>query len=98
MKTLLVVEDDKSCQALVQAYFKPPEYQITYTSYGKEAIELAKKQKFDIMILDFALSDIDGGKVIKDLEKANVKIPTIIISAYGEARDNHSTVLDQNNS
>lgn len=84
MKSLLIVEDDKGCQALMQAYFKPPEYQITWTGYGKEAIDLAKKQKFDVMILDFALSDIDGGKVIQELEKVNIKIPTIITSAYGE--------------
>lgn len=51
---------------------------------GKQALELLKTEKFDMMLLDVVLPEMDGLELLETLEKNEIHIPTVIASTYHE--------------
>jgi DNA-binding NtrC family response regulator len=58
-------------------------YEISTTNNPLEAIELAKKVDFDLVISDLKMPGIDGIELIDAIRRLNEDIPIIIITAYG---------------
>lgn len=57
---------------------------ITEAVDGEQAIQLAEKHKFDIMLLDVNLPKMDGVAVIKYCELHNIKVPILAITMHNE--------------
>ncbi len=79
--SVLITDDDNSGVILLQEYFEElsPDFCITCTSNGLQAIKLFNKNKFDLIILDILLPDLSGLEVMQNLKK---KIPNIIVFVY----------------
>ena len=85
-KRILVVDDDpKILKALDQA-LQQEGYEVYRAEDGLEALEMAKKVKPDLMILDIMLPKMDGFEVLAQLQSTG-SIPTLILSARGEEMD-----------
>ncbi|URZ06936.1 response regulator transcription factor [Clostridium felsineum] len=69
MKNILVVEDEENVLEIIEAYLKKEGYKVYSTTQGIEAIELFKKVKFKLVILDLMLPDIDGEEVCRVLRR-----------------------------
>src|ERR1700742_2770852 len=61
--TVMVVDDDPALQALFKQFLKKAGFGRLVVGSVAEAINLAKKQKFDFVFLDLKLPDIPGGEV-----------------------------------
>lgn len=61
-------------------------YTITTASGGNEALELIGKQKFDLVLLDILMPDLDGYKVLERLKSHNSTrdIPVVMLTAVHE--------------
>jgi DNA-binding NtrC family response regulator len=86
---ILVVEDEQSFQKMLKQYFrsqiKERKYQFIFAENGKEALkEIAGNNQIDLMIVDIKMPQIDGLELLTILSYMNLKIDTIIISAYGD--------------
>ncbi|MFZ4724213.1 MAG: PAS domain S-box protein, partial [Paludibacter sp.] len=85
--TLLYIEDNLSNIELVEQILatKRPHIKLITNMTGKETVNLAIKNKPDLILLDLNLPDIDGSEVLKlILENDKTKtIPVIILSADG---------------
>lgn len=79
-QNILVVEDDKGITKLVTIALESNTYKVTKTNSGSEAIYLATKGIFDLVLLDLGLPDIDGLEVITKIRET-LDLPIIIISA-----------------
>ena len=85
---VLVVDDEKQIRDLLQKFLKREGYEVIVASDGKEAIELAKKERPEVVLLDIKLPKIDGIEVCRRL-KADREIaflPILMISAFEDKR------------
>jgi two-component system cell cycle response regulator CtrA len=88
----LVVEDDPMSQKLIQTALQRDGVIIEPTSYGEDAVELAKLYDFDIVLLDLTLPDLDGYDVIRRMRGAKVRTPVLILSGRLEVDDKVRTL------
>jgi two-component system alkaline phosphatase synthesis response regulator PhoP len=81
---ILVVEDEQDLRELVGKYFVNMGYQVVTTADGGDAVDLAKDEKPQIILLDLRMPELDGLEVCKKLkaDKATRAIPIIVVTAY----------------
>jgi two-component system KDP operon response regulator KdpE len=79
---LLLIEDDETTVESIRLCMEIYETSSTIisTRKGKEALELLKKEKFDAVLIDLGLPDIDGTEVIKQMRQFT-QIPAVVLSA-----------------
>ena len=81
---ILVVEDNQDNREMVVKILKFKGYRVVEAVDGQEAIEMAKKEKTDLILLDIYLPKMDGYEATKRL-KADAtlrNIPIIALTAH----------------
>lgn len=81
-KKILVVDDDQDGLQLLDFALKSKGWQVVTASMGNEALELFKKDDFDLVLLDLRLPDVDGLEVMTQIKEVAPEIEVIIISGY----------------
>jgi two-component system phosphate regulon response regulator PhoB len=86
---ILIVEDDRDIVEMVEYNLKQEGYVTVHAFNGEKGIELADKEKPDLIILDLMLPAIDGFEVCKRLkqQQSTSLIPIIILSAKSRETD-----------
>ncbi len=88
-KKILIIEDDKDIINLVKHYLEKEGYRTFEASEGAKGLDILKKEKIDLTILDIMLPELNGIEVLKrikgDAKTAN--IPVIMLTAKGEETD-----------
>lgn len=69
MKRVLVAEDDFVVSKLYQIHFRRNGIHGSFFSNGTDLIESARRQRPDLVILDFELPDVCGPEVMADLHR-----------------------------
>ena len=84
---LLVVDDNEDNRYTLTRRLKREGYtNLTTANDGRQALELLKTQKFDLMLLDIMMPEMDGYQVLEHM-RADAELrqlPVIMISAVGE--------------
>ena len=88
---IIVVEDDRQIRKLMSTTLSANGYNVECVSDGGQAILALTTNKFDIVLLDLGLPDMDGVTVIKKIREWS-SIPIIVISARGEDSDKISAL------
>lgn len=85
---VLVVEDDAEIVEFISLAFEVgwPGTEVICTHQGKEAIEFAKDQSPDIIIMDIGLPDINGFEVLKRIRRFS-GVPVIIVTVQDTEAD-----------
>lgn len=83
---VLVIDDEKNLVHSIKFSLKPEGMDVVAGYTGEEGIFLAKKEKPDVIFLDLKLPDISGLEVLERMQKEDLDIPTIMISAHGDTR------------
>jgi len=87
-KRVLLVDDDESLrQALAEQLRLHEEFATTEAATGQAALERAKAETFDIIVLDVGLPDFDGREVCRLLRRNGVKCPVIMLTASATDAD-----------
>ncbi|HWI53044.1 MAG TPA: response regulator transcription factor [Symbiobacteriaceae bacterium] len=85
-KRILVVDDDpKILKALDQALRKEG-YEVFRAADGEEALQIARDEDPDLIVLDIMLPKLDGFEVCAKIRALN-NVPVLILSARGEEMD-----------
>jgi DNA-binding response OmpR family regulator len=91
MKKILIVDDQLEVRELVQVTLEIGNYQILAAENGKQALEVAQRERPDIILLDIMMpgSDVDGLEVCRRLKgDPNMMATTIVmLSAKGQESD-----------
>jgi CheY-like chemotaxis protein len=69
-RTLLVVEDDPDTANLLRLYFTGHGYEVLSAARGSTALEIARKQPLDLILLDIVLPEMDGYAVCDALRES----------------------------
>lgn len=86
MEKILVVDDEEKIRAIIKKYAEFEGYEIVEAENGMKAIEVCKKENFDIIIMDVMMPELDGFSACKEIKKEK-DIPVIMLSARGEEYD-----------
>lgn len=83
---ILVAEDDKAIRDSIGIYLKNANYDVYFAEDGMECIEIFKKEKIDLVIMDLMMPKMTGEEAIIKLREDSF-IPIIILSAKSEDYD-----------
>ncbi len=86
MDRILVVDDEEKIRAIIRKYAEFDGYEVVEAHDGMEAIEICKKEDFDLIILDVMMPELDGFSACREIKKFK-DIPVIMLSARGEEYD-----------
>lgn len=80
MKTILIIEDDKNLGETLKDYFEYKGYKAFWSENAEYGLELHKKHKPDLILLDVILPDINGLEMIKLIRKTDIITPVIFMT------------------
>ena len=84
---LLLVEDELALAEQIITMLRRSNYAVTHVTTGHAAMLTARSGDIDASILDLGLPDIDGLQLLKQLQQANIDIPTLILTARNSLDD-----------
>ncbi len=86
MKKMLLIEDDKQLGAMYAQKFRMENFNVIICHEGTSALEKAKSEDFDIIVLDLMLPGISGIDVLGMLRAdfKTVKTPIVVYTNYGD--------------
>ncbi len=88
-RTALVVEDEPEIAELVMFHLQREGVEVTTTRSGRRALELARQNPPDLLVLDLMLPDLDGLEVCRRLKEHDETkpIPVVMLTARGSEAD-----------
>ena len=84
---VLVVEDDPAIGAFVVNGLREAGYTVDHANEGQEGFDLARRERYDAIVLDLMLPGRDGLSVVEGLRAANVTTPVLILTARRSVDD-----------
>ncbi|HJN03587.1 MAG TPA: response regulator transcription factor, partial [Alphaproteobacteria bacterium] len=88
LKRLLLVDDDEALRAsLAEQLAMHEEFEVIVSETGAGAMELAKRDHFDLVLLDVGLPDLDGREVCRMLRRSGVNVPVIMLTGADSDSD-----------
>lgn len=85
-QTILLIEDDNRLAEMVSDYLQSNGYDVKIAPNGADGIQLEDEEKFDVIILDLMLPDMDGLDICRVI-KARSDVPIIMLTAKGDPMD-----------
>ena len=86
---VLVVEDDKDIQEIIEYNFTSEGYEVITCSDGEDAVELIRHETPDLVILDWMLPNLSGSEILRQVRSSKKirKTPIIMLTARTEEID-----------
>jgi len=88
MKKILVVEDEESQRILYDEELSEMGYEVRLATNGEEALQMARKERPDLVILDIMMPGMSGLETLRELLNDDPRVPVIIHTAYSHYKDN----------
>ena len=86
MKRILIADDDLDICLLLSRFLAKNEYDVTQAHSGRSALNLVRDKKFDLILCDFRLGDLDGLEMLAAFNEFAPDVPVIIITGYSDIK------------
>jgi DNA-binding response OmpR family regulator len=89
MSRILVVDDDLAVRELIEITLHQAGYEVLSAADGKTAVEIAQKEKPDLVLLDVRLPVLDGYQACKQItsDPMTKHVPVVFVSARGQIEE-----------
>src|SRR5256714_6532070 len=84
---LLVVEDDPNILELLSASLRFAGFSVSTATNGARAVQVAREERPDLIVLDVMLPDLDGFEVIRKLRDGGTRTPVVFLTARDATDD-----------
>lgn len=84
---ILLVEDEDSLVEVVKLNLELEGYKVVVCGTGKEAVNRFRSERFDLILLDVMLPEMDGFAVCQTIRLENSKIPILMLTAKNTGQD-----------
>jgi len=85
-KKILIIDDDTDLCMLLSRYLSKKGFEIEMAHAGNKGIARYIEQKFDAVICDYRLGDMDGKELIAKLKDHNPAIKLLVITGYSDIK------------
>lgn len=85
-ENILIVEDEEKLARFVELELKHEGYLVDKASNGREGLSAAQSGRYDLMLLDIMLPELNGFEVLRRLRKTSA-LPVILLTARDEVMD-----------
>lgn len=86
MAKILICDDESGLRTVLKRYAVFEGHEVVEAGDGMEAVEVCHKEKFDIIIMDIMMPELEGFSAVKEIKKI-YDVPVIMLSARGEEYD-----------
>lgn len=83
---ILLIDDDEKLSSMIREYLESLGYSVETAETGTGGIEKASNDKFDAIILDVMLPQMNGFEVLKEIRKTSA-VPVLMLTALGDESD-----------
>ncbi|MFC0685574.1 response regulator transcription factor [Novosphingobium clariflavum] len=84
---ILYIEDDARAAQQVREVVETAGLALTWAANGQDGLKLAGVERFDVIILDRMLPDLEGLTILERLRESGVGTPVLMLSALGRSSD-----------
>ncbi|RKY42675.1 MAG: hypothetical protein DRP85_02055 [Candidatus Makaraimicrobium thalassicum] len=92
---ILSIDDEASFTDLLKQYFEPRNYEIEVTSDGDKALELLRRAKYEVVLLDLKMAGLNGDEVMREIKQLDSDIKVIFITAYSDSGKTKKRLLEE---
>ena len=85
-QTILIVDDERKLVQGLAAYFRQAGYETLSAYDGRTALDLARREQPDLVILDWMMPELDGLEVCRQLRRDSA-VPIMMLTARVEEAD-----------
>lgn len=91
-KRILIADDAKENRMLYHIFLEPTHVQIDFAFNGKEAVELASSNFYDLIILDIEMPELNGIEAMQVIKTTNEVVPIMALTAYASKSSYESLI------
>ncbi len=84
---VLIVDDEVDYWRLMKERIESWGYEVATATAGKEALVMIKKDKPDIVVLDYLMPNMNGTEVLKQIRKFDKNLAVIMFTAYADTKN-----------
>ena len=94
MANILAVDDDEKIRDLLSTLLRRKGHHVLTASHGQKGIDVFRRERPDVTILDFEMPDMDGLAVLRQIREIDLRAPVIMLTGAGtEAREKQAREL-----
>jgi DNA-binding NtrC family response regulator len=82
----LVIDDEQIVLDSVRKILKDENYEVDVSLSGREGLNQAVQNEYDIILTDIRMPDMGGMRVLRDVKRAKPSLPVIIITGYASVK------------
>jgi DNA-binding NtrC family response regulator len=83
MAKILIIDDERAIRRALREILEFEKFEVEEAENGKEGVDKAKAELYDIIFCDIKMPEMDGMEVLDELLKSKVETPVIMISGHG---------------
>jgi DNA-binding response OmpR family regulator len=84
---ILIADDNKAIAMALDLKLQNEGFEVKTVFNGNEALDLLEKEKFDLLILDLIMPQLNGFGVLKGIKEKGIKTPVIVSSDLSQPED-----------
>jgi two-component system, chemotaxis family, chemotaxis protein CheY len=94
MANILAVDDDEKIRDLLSTLLRRKGHHVLTASHGQKGIDVFRRERPHVTILDFEMPDMDGLEVLRQIRAIDPHAPVIMLTGAGtEAREKQAREL-----
>jgi CheY-like chemotaxis protein len=94
MAKILCIDDNAHGLSARRVLLEKLGHQVTLARSGVEGLKAFRKEKADLVIVDYAMPQMNGGEVVRKVKKSSPRLPVILLSGYTETLELETKVKD----
>jgi len=83
MFKILIVDDEAAVRAFVQQALADPEYDVHAVATASDALDLARREIFDLVITDLMMAPLSGMDLLRAIKEISPETEVLMMTAYG---------------
>ncbi|MFZ2192698.1 MAG: response regulator [Candidatus Moraniibacteriota bacterium] len=87
IRKILVVEDERAIAKAMELKLNFSGFKASVAYNGLEALEILKKEKFDLIIVDLIMPKLDGFGTMRAIKELKIKTPIVVSSNLNQDED-----------
>ena len=87
MREILIVEDDPDINEMLSSSLTEKDFNVTACASGSHALALATSERYDFIILDVMLPEVDGIEICRRIRQSSITTPILMLTGKGDELD-----------